>query len=126
MGVFWAGYLSFEIISILASKIFVYLGSIYLSLSVFFSIIATAEDDAHLEEFLHGRNSGRRIAICSEIEKNKNKFKVNGARMSLHDMRQELNNYEINENETVTSEVIEEELFSENGKCNRALQTVEC
>lgn len=126
MGVFWAGYPSFEIISILASKIFVYLGSIYLSLSVFFSIIATAEDDAHLEEFLHGRTSGRRIAICSEIEKNKNKFKVNGARMSLHDMRQELNNYEINENETVTSEVIEEELFSENGKCNRALQTVEC
>lgn len=91
----------------------------------FISIIATAEDDAHLEEFLHGRNSGRRIAICSEIEKNKNKFKVNGARMSLHDMRQELNNYEINENKTVTSEVIEEELFNENGKCNRALQTVE-
>lgn len=46
--------------------------------------------------------------------------------MSLHDMRQQLNYYEINENETVTSEVIEEELFNENGKCDRALQTVEC
>ena len=44
--------------------------------------------------------------------------------MSLHDMRQELNNYEINENETVTSEVIEEELFNENGKCNRALLNI--
>lgn len=89
-------------------------------------ILATEEDDAHLEEFRNGQSSGRRAAICSEIEKTKNRFKVNGARMSLHDMRGELGKYEMNENGIAEAEVIEENLNTQDGKYFRSSQLLEC
>lgn len=52
----------------------------------FILIIVIVEDDVYLEEFFYGWNFGRRIVICLEIEKNKNKFKVNGVWMLLYDM----------------------------------------
>lgn len=58
--------------------------------------------------------SGRRKAVCREIEKTMNTFEVNGARMSLCHMRAELGGH----NEYgILEEGAEEEVNKSRGKC---------
>ncbi|KAL9951060.1 hypothetical protein ACROYT_G043654 [Oculina patagonica] len=51
------------------------------------------EDNTFLEEYLTSQKAGRRKAICQEIEKTMNTFKVNGLRMSLCHIRAELGGF---------------------------------
>ena len=76
-------------------------------------ILATEEDNALLEEYLSSQKSGRRKAICQEIEKTMNTFKVNGLRMSLYHMRAELGG--LNEY-GLSDERLEEELNKPRGE----------
>ncbi|KAL9951061.1 hypothetical protein ACROYT_G043655 [Oculina patagonica] len=73
---------------------------------------ATEEDNTFLEEYLNSQRSDRRKAICQEIEKTMNTFKVNGLRMSLCHMRAELGG--LNEHR-LSDERLEEELNKPRG-----------
>ena len=75
--------------------------------------LAKDEDTVILDEFLRNQRSGRRKAVCREIEKTMNTFKVNGARMSLCHMRQELGGH--NEFGALEEEI--EEVSKPRGKC---------
>lgn len=79
-------------------------------------ILVTEEDSILLKEFLSSQRSGRRKAICREIEKTMNTFKVNGARMSLCHMRAELGGHnKFGRLEEEVEEVVSKPL----GKCSR-------
>ncbi|KAJ7325330.1 hypothetical protein OS493_029875 [Desmophyllum pertusum] len=67
----------------------------------------TEEDNIFLREYLNSQKSGRRMAICLEIEKTTSRFKVNGARLSLHHMRAELGGLDEHD---IAEETIEEML----------------
>ena len=75
--------------------------------------LAKDEDTVILDEFFGSQRSSRRRAICCEIKKTMNTFKVNGARMSLCHMRQELGGH----NEFGTSEDEIEGVCKPSGKC---------
>ncbi len=84
----------------------------YLTIIICF-ILATEEDNTFLEEYLNSQRSDRRKAICQEIEKTMNTFKVNGLRMSLCHMRAELGG--LNEHR-LSDERLEEELNKPRGE----------
>ena len=51
----------------------------------------TDKNDLELKGFLHGAKvSKRRQSVCTEIEKSLNLVKLNGSKMSLHDLRKDM------------------------------------